>query len=907
MRFVTVMELTIKTPFIYCLSVALAIGIGVAHGANSDVSGKPLFEKDIRPILKTHCFHCHGEEKGDVKADLDVRLKRFLEKGGKSGPAIIPGDAAKSHLLEMLKSGDMPKEKPKLSDHDIALIEKWVANGAPTARPEPETLGDEYVFTEEERSWWSLQPIKKPAVPKTAATKSGNPIDAFIGKKLLTKKLSFSKEASPGRLIRRLNYDLIGLPPKPQEVTAFVAAWEKDSKKAYSELVERLLASPAYGERWGRHWLDVAGYADSEGYDVKDLERKQAWRYRDYVIRAIGSDKPYDEFVREQLAGDEIAAELKINANSPPDQAKRYGDLLAATGFLRMAPDGTQTKNDIITQNASIADTMKIVSSSLLGMTVGCAECHDHKYDPISHADYYRLRAIFEPGFDTKKWRVPSRRFISLQTKADAAKGATIEVEAKKIDTARVAKQTQFIAEVLEKELLKCDEKIRVTLRVAYNTVAKERTPEQNKLLKANPSVIKLSAGSLYLYDTKYKTKNAAVIKKMVADAKVIRDKKPKVDLVRAFTEVPTKPESIPVTHVFRRGDPKSPEEIVRPGDLSVLSNWRNVDIPEHTTAIPSSGRRQAYARELTDGKHPLLARVIVNRVWMEHFGKGLVSTPGDFGFLGAKPSHPELINWLAADFMETGWSLKKLHRLILSSQTWRQESLRKDKSDLIDPDNDLLSRQNSRRMEAEILRDALLAVSGKLNPKQFGEPIPVMPNEEGAIVIGEDTTDTAGRQTGKYIPLNGEEFRRSIYVQIRRTRPLGIFAAFDAPDMMEANCTIRPVTTVSPQSLLLMNNASMREFAEFFAERLQSQGGTDLAAKIKTAWELSYSRTPTDAELKTAEEFVVAQTAYYKANPAKFERVAGPAPKENAAPELLAMAALCHGLMSANEFLYID
>ncbi len=892
---------------IYSLSLAIAFGIGVARGANNDVNDGPLFERDIRPVLKTHCFHCHGEEKGDVKGDLDVRLKRFLEKGGESGPAIIPGDPAKSHLIKALRSGDMPKEKPKLSDRNIALIEKWVANGAPTARPEPETLGDEYVFTEEERSWWSLQPIEKPAVPKTVATKSGNPIDHFIGEKLLRNKLAFSKTAAPAKLIRRVTYDLVGLPPTPKEISDFMAASEKNSEKAFLELITRLLDSPAYGERWGRHWLDVAGYADSEGYDLKDLPRKEAWRFRDYVIRSIQEDKPFDEFVCEQLAGDEIAAEMKIQANSPPELAKKYGDLLSATGFLRMAPDGTQTKNNLISQNACIADTVKIVSSSLLGMTVACAQCHDHKYDPISQADYYRLRAVFEPGFDTKKWRVPSNRLISLQTKADAAIAAKIEVEAKKIDDARIVKQNQFIAEVLEKELLKRDEKIRDSLRTAYNTVVAKRSPEQKKLLKAHPSIVKLSAGSLYLYDTTYKTKNAAAIKKMVADAKAVRDKKPHVDRVRAFTELPKKPDQIPVTHVFHRGNPDSPEEVVKPGDFTVLAAWRKVDVPENTDAIYSTGRRLAFARSLTDGKHPLLARVIVNRVWMNHFGKGLVVTPGDFGFLGEKPSHPELLDWLASNFMENGWSLKKLHRLILTSQTWRQDSRRNDKSDLVDPDNRLLSRQNTRRLEAEILRDALLSVSGKLNPKQFGKPVPVMPNEEGAIVIGDDTTDAAGRQTGKYVPLNGEEFRRSVYVQVRRTRPLGMFAAFDAPDMMEANCEIRPVTTVSPQSLLLMNNAAMREFAEYFAERLQSEGGPDLVAKIKTAWELSFGRKATAEEVITAQEFVAAQTEYYQANPVKFERIAGPAPKENAAPELLGLAALCHGLMSANEFLYID
>ena len=359
---------------------------------------------------------------------------------------------------------------------------------------------------------------------------------------------------------------------------------------------------------------------------------------------------------------------------------------------------------------------------------------------------------------------------------------------------------------------------------------------------------------------------------------------------------------------MFFRGDYESPKEAVKPGDLSVLAGWREVEVPENDEALPTTGRRLGFAKSLTDGKHPLLARVMVNRVWLHHFGKGIVETAADFGVLGTEPSHPELLDWLAADFMENGWSLKRLHRQIMTSQTWRQSSSRDAKRDEIDPDNRLLSRQNVRRLEAETLRDALLAVAGKLNPKHFGKPVPVMFNTEGAIVIGNDTTDSAGRQTGKFISLEGEEFRRSVYVQVRRTRPLEIFQTFDAPDMMEANCELRPVTTVSPQSLLLMNNTSMREFARFFAERLRSEGGPDLAGESRTGLAVGLmggSRSADD--LKAAVEFVEAQAAYYQENPAKLEKVAGPADKENAEPELLALAALGHALMSTNEFLYID
>lgn len=868
----------------------------------------PVFEKDVRPILKAHCFHCHGED-GEKKAELDVRLARFLLKGGESGPVIVAGKPAGSHLLDLLKKGEMPKEKARLSDKDIATIEAWILAGAPTARPEPETLGPEHQFTDEERSWWSLQPIRRPEVPAKKDPREQNPIDAFVRVELEKNGLTFSDEADPETLARRLAFDLTGLPPG--EVIGKQSSVNSggDPITDHRSLITELLASPAYGERWGRHWLDVAGYADSEGFNEQDTERKHAWKFRDYVIQALNADKPFDDFVREQIAGDEIAAKLGLNANSPTDAEKtRYAELVTATGFLRMAPDGTGTENTLLARNATIVDTLKIVSTAFYGMTIQCAECHDHRYDPITQKDYYELRAVFEPGFDSKNWRQPARRLVSLQTKEQKAAADAVEAEAKKIDDARLVKQEAFITEVLEKELAKRDEAVREPLRKAFRTVVKDRTPEQVALLKQHPTVDKLSAGSLYLYDTTYKTKHAATLKTMTDEAAAVRAKKPKEELVHAFTEVPVKPEAIPATFLFHRGNPESPKDPVKPSDLAVLSGWRKTDVPEKLAELPTSGRRLAFAEMLTDGQHPLLARVIVNRVWMHHFGTGLVKTPADFGHLGEKPSHPELLDWLASEFMAKGWSLKELHRLILSSHTWRQKSDRDAQRDLIDPDNRLLSRQNKRRLEAEVLRDALLVVSGKLNPKAGGEPVPVMLTEEGQVVLGVDTMDTAGRQTGKYIPLNGEEFRRSIYVQIRRSRPLEMFATFDAPDMTTANCEIRPITTVSPQSLLLMNNLGMREHAQHFGERLMKEcGDATVEEQVRHAWRLVYGREPVTEELEAGAAFLTMQTAHYTVEPAKFEKTAGPAETTAASARLMGAAALGHALMSANEFLYLD
>lgn len=854
------------------------------------------FEKDVRPILKAHCFHCHGEE-GEMKGGLDVRLAHFIVKGGKHGPAIVPGDAAKSHLLELVREGDMPKGKAKLKDKDIATLEAWIAGGAKTARPEPEKLGPEHAFTDEERAWWSLQPlkaIKAPVKPKLEG------IDAFIAAKQAEKGLSFSPEADPVTFIRRATFDLIGLPPTPAEVDAFVADSIRNPNSAIHNLIDRLLASPHYGERWGRHWLDAAGYADSEGFGEKDLERKWAWKYRDYVINSLNKDKPFDQFIREQLAGDEMIPNPFNNESA--DSIEK----LTATGFLRMSPNGTGEMNDAATQNANIADTIKMVGTSLYGLTIGCAQCHDHRYDPISQADYYKLRAVFEPAFDTKHWRVPARRLVSLQTAAQAAVAAKVEAEAKVIDGARLKKTEVFITEVLEKEIIKAPEIDREALRTAYRTEVKKRTKEQVALLKNWPRINQLSAGSLYLYDTTYKTKHAAELKIMTEDAAKVRATKPVEEFLHAFAEEPKKPELVPATFIFNRGQHDQPKDKVGPSDLSVLAGQRKVELPGKDAKLPTTGRRLAFANALTDGKHPLLARVMVNRVWLHHFGKGIVASPGDFGQLGSKPTHPELLDWLAADFMRNGWSLKQLHRQIMTSRTYRQASTRDATRDRIDPDNTLLSRMNVVRLEAETLRDTLLAVSGKLNPKVGGAPVPVMYNEEGQVVIGIDTTDTAGRPTGKVIAMNGDEFRRSIYVQARRSRPLEMFATFDAP-IMEPSCDIRSVTTVSPQSLLLMNSSTMRVHAQQFAQRVQAEGGKEIADQVRCAWKLVHGKAPSEADVQQSIEFVQAQTEFYKANPTSVEVEPGAPSKTPADPAFLGLTALCHALMSSNALLYVD
>jgi mono/diheme cytochrome c family protein len=881
---------------ITCVSAAtFAVVTAAATAASAPSKGPLTFEAHIRPILKAHCFQCHGEGE-KLKGGLDLRLRHLALKGGNEGPAIVPGKPEKSLLFTQVHEGEMPKGEKKLSAEQVETIRKWIASGARTARPEPAVVGQGPHFTEEERSFWLYQPVKRPVVPNIRGSQSAirNSIDTFLLAKLREKKLSFSLEAGKAVLIRRATFDLTGLPPTPEEVARFLADHSTD---AYEKLLDRLLASPHYGERWGRHWLDVAGYADSEGYATADTVRNYSYKYRDYVIRSFNADKPFDQFIQEQLAGDELVP--LPHKNLSPDQVEK----LVATGFLRNAPDGTGSSGVVQNEarNAVVADTLKIVSTSLMGLTLGCAQCHDHRYDPIPQTDYYRLRAVFEPAYDWKNWRAPNARLISLLTDDERAKAAEVEKEAAKLDTERTKKQEAYISETLEKELAKLPEDQREPMREAYKTPVAKRSPEQVKMLKDHPTVANLTSGSLYLYNQKM----ADELKKVADEAGSVRAKKPVEEFVAALTEVPGK---VPPTVLFNRGNFEEPKQAVEPGELTILASFRKTDFPVKDPALSTTGRRLALARSLTDGSHPLTARVLVNRVWSHHFGRGIVGTPGDFGYLGERPTHPELLDWLASEFVAQGWSMKRLHKLIMTSTAYRQVSLRDSKKERLDPDNRLLWRMPVRRLEAEEIRDAMLAVSGKLNSKQFGKPVPVMEDEVGQVVVGIDTNDTAGRPSGKFIPLNGEEFRRSIYVQARRSKPLGIMETFDAP-RMEPNCDARNASTVAPQSLALMNGEFAVEQAKFLAERVAKEAD-ELEKQAGRAWELAYGRTLGNLELKSGLDFLARQRAHFVANP-----LPAPPPPAKGKPTLpppptaeqLALASYCHALLSANRFIYVE
>ena len=869
--------------------VLLAAIAGTVRGAEREVT----FEKDVRPILKALCTHCHGEEE-KPKGGVDLRLRRFMDKELDGGAhVLVPGQPEKSEMILLIREGEMPRKGKRLTDEQISILERWIAQGAKTTRPEPATLPPGAFIAEDDREFWSFKPIVRPAVPQiqNSEFKIQNPIDAFVLAKLRTQGLDFAPDADRATLIRRVTLDLTGLPPAPAEVDSFVNDTAPD---AYEKVVDRLLASQAYGERWARHWLDVAGYADSNGSSEADSPRLHAWRFRDYVIRALNADKPWNEFIAEQLAGDELAGATHADTQQAISDPKRRDDLIA-TAFLRMAPDGTGDPNDDmkLARNQVIAEELKVVSSSLLGLTVGCAQCHDHRYDPIPQTDYYRLRAIFEPAFDWQsRWRPPFQRQYSLYTPEERAKAAEIEKQVGDINRAAQAMSKKFLDEIFEKEVVKLPEEDREPYRAARATAEKDRTPEQKALIKKYPNALALYSLDLYDKDAQKKVLDKT------AEGTKLRATLPPEGMVMALTEVKG---IVPETHLFNRGDHDQPKQAVTPGELTVLATPQIEPFKADHVPSGSSGRRLAYAHWLTSGKHPLVARVLVNRFWLNHFGRGIVNTPGDFGALGERPTHPELLDWLASEFMDGGWKLKPLHRLMVLSTTYRQSS-RSDASLRIDPDGRFFGRFKMQRLDAETLRDTMLAAAGTLNPSSFGPPVSIGRDPVGRIVVGKEQLN-ANRDVTKVEPSGPEDFRRSIYVQVRRKTPLTVLETFDAPTM-QPNCELRTRTTVAPQSLMMMNDTFVLDAARSLATRLRADLPDDTRAQIVNAWRILFSRAPQEADVQRALAHIAGQTEAVRSYHHGIQHAKNaPAPD----PQLEALASYCQVLFSSNRFLYVE
>jgi mono/diheme cytochrome c family protein len=892
------------------LNVLLVCGLAVASaGSSLDANDSTAvtnagltFEADVRPILKTHCFQCHGEEP-ELSGGFDVRLVRLMIAGGDSGPALDPGNPSESLVWDRIASGEMPPGSKKISPDEQQTIAAWIAAGAKTARQEPEDP-DQVVFTEEELGHWAFQPVTAKAPPSLdnsvddlaqILAAGENPIDAFVAAKLSDAGMSMSPRADRRTLIRRLTHVLHGLPPTPEQVSAFL---EDQSIDAYDRLVDRLLASPDFGVQWGRHWLDVAGYAESDGNLGKDQTRPYAWHYRDYVIEAINSDLPYDRFVTEQLAGDELIQGVP-DPNNPA-----HVRLLTATGFLRMAPDVTETNDSLMDRNQAVADVLNTVSSAISGITTACAQCHDHRYDPITIEDYYRFRAIFDPVFPLDQWKKPNQRLIDMTDDKTRQLAAEIEKRAVEMQQDIDQRRRAHCQTIQDREIELAPEELRDALRQAVNVKPDQQSEEQKALLDRFPKVrtIDWIVGQLIEYDMPAHRAFQEEEKKVAE----IRDTKPASRMLMAVDERGKEP---PVSHVFFRGSPESPTDVVTPGELTVLVSRRsNAELAAaDSAAAVSSGRRLAYARQLTDGTHPLTARVAVNRVWMHYFGNGIVATAGDFGIAGDRPSHPELLDWLAEEFVRHGWSMKWLHRQISTSQVFQQASESRtmgDGSEVAsgDPDNALLGRFRLRRMQAEAIRDSILAVSGQLNRSLGGPSVPVCEDGEGKPVIGirllRDGLFNGVQDVG------AEAQRRSLYISVARDLKLNMLDNFDLP-AMTPNCQQRDNSTVASQSLWFLNDQTMLDASRMMAHRLVEQAG-DRDSQIQRAFLLTFSVPPTDEELQSCRGFLDRQTEIFRNQGGNSAAESQSSDAQPETPESLALASLCQMLMASNRFLYI-
>ncbi len=712
-------------------------------------------------------------------------------------------------------------------------------------------------FTSRQRQFWSLQPVKPqtaPAVKDSAWVKT--PVDGFILARLEAKGLRPNPPADKITLLRRASFDLIGLPPTPEEVDAFLA---DQSPQAFEKVVDRLLSSPGYGERWGRHWLDLARYAESEGFKA-DETRPNAWRYRDYVIDSFNQDKPYDRFAQEQIAGDELW---------PSDPVARI-----ATGFNRNYPDESNARVLQQRRQEILDDITDVTGSVFMGLTVGCARCHNHKFDPILQADYYRLQAFFaDTAADDhiQMW--------SAQQMADyRAKRAIWEDKTKDIRSALAA----IVEPYRKKASQEYFDKYPPEIQAMILKPAADRGPFESLMAwKAKPYLE--SGGEDFSPPVKGEQK--ALYDALRKELARFDDIKPK-DVPEGIGLVDIGRRA-PPTYVLGSGSWESPKEEVQPGFLTILDpNPAKISPPED---LESTGRRTALARWLTDPANPLSARVMVNRIWHYHFGRGIVGTPSDFGIMGERPSHPELLDWLATEFVQSHWSIKHMHRLILMSATYQESSAFQAAAKIDDGDRLLWSFPRE-RLEGEVIRDSALAVSGLLNTKIGGPSVfPELP--EGM----------APPRGGWKLSVEDERNRRSVYIFVRRNTRYPMLDAYDMPDTHES-CPRRMITTTAPQALMLLNDHVVLQWAQAFAARALAT-----EAPVNTAFRLAYSRPPDAWEKDTVATFLHKQRAVIRDRTAKGEKLALPVPMlQGVEPEYAAaFVDFCQMLLSSNEFVY--
>jgi hypothetical protein len=775
-----------------------------------------FFERKIRPLLVDNCYECHRAGAKKIGGGLLLDSRAGIIKGGDTGPAITPGDPEASLLIHAVRQTDaqltMPP-KSRLSPAEIADLEAWVRMGAPdprTADTVAVVKAREAIDWNKAREWWSFRALEKPAIPAVKEKRwPANDLDRFILARLEKEGLEPTPDAEKRVLLRRASFDLIGLPPTPDEMNAFLA---DKSSRAFARVVERLLASPHYGERWGRHWLDVVRYADTAG-DNSDFPIPQMHRYRDWVIDAFNRDLPYDQFIREQLAGDLL----------PGGTTEETHQRIIATGYIASARRFGSRVEDY-PQHLTIEDTIDNLGRAFLGLTVNCARCHDHKFDPIPSADYYALYGIFNstrypwPGIELEQ---KQRDLVPLVESGNLA-----EAEA-----ARKAHDEE------KRRLEKTVQKLKDSLK---ETPAEEKKTVEAKI-KAAEKAVKEFVNKGLPFDQAY----------AVSEAKKAAD-----------------------VAIQIKGDPAKPGEVVPRRFLTVLGG----------KALPSdeagSGRRE-LAAWISDRKNPLTARVMANRIWLHHFGRGLVPTPNDFGRQGRRPTHPELLDWLAAKFIESGWSVKAMHRLIMQSRTYQLSSLRSDDAITHDANNDLLSAFPRRRLDAESIRDTLLVLGGNLDTTPTG-PHPFPPQTEWKFT--------------QHNPFKAvyESKRRSVYLMTQRIHRHPYLAIFDGADPATST-PVRTTSTTPLQALFLLNDPFVHEQSQAFATRIMKSAKED-SARIQFAYQAALGRPPEKAELEQCRRFLVDAR----------ERLSSSGTPSS---ELVAESwrAMVRALLRLNEFVYLD
>jgi hypothetical protein len=839
-----------RIPFMLAL---LAIAASIAGAADRPVS----FSKDIQPILETSCWKCHG---GTVQvAKLDLRTRESALKGAEHGIVLVPGKAENSRLYRLVAGLDQPRMpmNGKLTPAQIETIKLWIDQGAPWE-----------AVNSDARNWWAFKKPMRPPVP--AANK--NPIDAFLMKAMQAQGVKPAPPADRQTLLRRAYIDLIGLPPTLAQAAEFL---DDKSPDAWPKLIDRLLASPQYGERWGRHWLDVARYADSNGFE-HDFDRPNAWRYRDYVIRSFNDDKPYNQFLREQIAGDELD-------NVTPDG-------LIATGFLRSyAKVGYREKDNPEFRYEYLDDMIATIGRGILGLTVQCARCHDHKFDPIPQTDYYHLQASLFGSVEADLPLTSAGEALAYETKTAEINARVNEIR-QKIRTL----ENPYRDKLLPAKYKRFPQNVQDAIAVPEA----QRTPGQQLLASQVIRTVSVSSSEI---DRIMKPEDLAEKRRLDAQIAAINKERPKpIPVAMGMTDgdyrfTPDGPGDepapgkgvkreaiegsylhtgparyqVPPAYLLIRGDVNSRGPEMKPGFVSVIT-YGNPPVELPPASGHTSGRRRAMAEWLVSPENPLTARVIVNRIWHHHFGRGIVPTLDNFGKMGELPANQELLDWLAVEFMDRGWSVKQMHRLLMTSQAYQMTSQFDDASNMAkDPEDRLCWRFRMQRLDAEILRDSILAVSGTLNTQMFGKPVfPKLPQEILA-------------QTKEGIWLDREDgpevWRRSIYIYRKRGLPFPLLDAFDLPNQ-NISCGARNVTTVPTQALTLMNDEFILRQAQLFANRLEEAASADPRKQVELGYRLALSRSPEAEERKLALEFL----AQHK------------------------LADFAHVLLNLNEFLYV-